>query len=553
MDYDLVIAGGGPAGSTVASLVKKYAPQLRVLLLEKAHFPRHHVGESLLAGASPVLREMGAYDAVNAYGFPEKLGASYVWGHERKTWGFEFEQVIANLVAQGKRVPELYTKGWQVRRGEYDHLLLKHAAEMGAEVREGAAVRGVLRDSSGRVIGAEYRDDSGSHTVHASWFMDCTGQDALLGHELKLREYDENMNNYALFGYWQGGKWKVEYLGHPNLTRIFIATTPRGWIWYIPVKHDIISVGFVTHRQTLKNHRLSIRDLYREEIAACPEISGLLDGAKLVRIAPDQAHDIVAIQDWSYTSKQMVGDGWAMAGDAAGFVDPILSSGVMLAHELGQKAAYTLNSCLSASSDAQIQAYWDFYQDTYRTYLQAYRDMATFWYSNNFSMESWWWTARRNLTHNDSTHNLSEREAFNRLASGYANRAESLSLFGSYPLHEAQKLVDGLFGTAETNVEAAQVSYGDKPLQLNPQARLSSGMYFFQGQIRTTRRIVVPATKQYLDLHPGEEMLVHLLDGAHTLDDLNNAANNMRGLAARMPVRSGTELVIQLDEIGALA
>lgn len=553
MHYDLVIAGGGPTGSTIASLVKKYAPQLRVLLLEKAHFPRHHVGESLLAGASPVLRETGAYDAVNAYGFPEKLGATYVWGHERKAWGFEFDQIVAHLASQGKRVPELYTKGWQVRRGEYDHILLKHAAEMGADVREGALVRRVLRNDNGRVIGAEFRDDSGTHTVHCSWFMDCTGQDALLGHELKLREYDENMNNYALFGYWQGAKWKVEYVGHPNLTRIFIATTPRGWIWYIPVKADTISVGFVTHRQTLKNHRQSVHDLYLEEIAACPEIGGLLDDARLVHIAPDQEHDIVAIQDWSYTSKQMVGDGWALAGDAAGFVDPILSSGVMLAHELGQKAAYTINSCLNASSDAQIQTYWNFYQDTYRTYLQAYRDMATFWYTNNFSMESWWWEARRNLTRSDSTHKLDERDSFNRLASGYANRAESLSLFGSYPLHEAQKLVDGLFGKAASDVEAAQVRYGDKPLQLNPQARLSSGMYFFQGQIRTTRRIVAPGEKQYLDLHPGEEMLVRLIDGSHTLDEINHAANNMRGLAARMPVRSGTELVIQLDEIGALA
>jgi hypothetical protein len=361
------------------------------------------------------------------------------------------------------------------------------------------------------------------------------------------------MNNYALFGYWRGGQWKVEYLGHPNLTRIFIATTPRGWIWYIPVSQEIISVGFVTHRQTLKSHRVNVRELYLQEIEACPEIDGLLDGAKLIRLMPDQAHDIVAIQDWSYTSKQMAGDGWAMAGDAAGFVDPILSSGVMLAHELGQKAAYTINSSLSASNDAQIKAYWDFYQDTYRTYLQAYRDMATFWYSNNFSMESWWWEARRNLTTTNSTFDLNERESFNRIASGYANRAESLSLFGSYPLHEAQKLVDGLFGKVDADVQAAEARYADRPLQLNPKAHMSSGMYFFQGMIRTTRRIAVPDSKNYLDLHPGEEILVRLLDGAHTLDDLNRAADNVRGMAARMPVRSGTELVIQLEEIGALA
>ena len=117
----------------------------------------------------------------------------------------------------------------------------------------------------------------------------------------------------------------------------------------------------------------------------------------------------------------MSGPGWAIAGDAAGFLDPVLSSGVMLAHELGQKAAYTLNSAFGANSDEEVRSYWQFYEETYRTYLKAYRDMASFWYSNNFSMESWFWQARRTLAQNDSEINLSDREAFHRIASGYAN------------------------------------------------------------------------------------------------------------------------------------
>lgn len=550
--FDLIIAGGGPAGSTVASLLKKYAPHLRVLILEKARFPRHHVGESLLAGATPVLKEMGFYDIINNYDFPEKLGAAYVWGRQREPWGFTFDQVIAHLLAQGKTLPDVYTKGWQVRRGEYDHLLLKHAGGMGAEVREGAAVRRVLRADNGRVTGVEYRDDQGLHTVSSAWFMDCTGQDALLGHELKLRDYDERMNNYALFGYWTNVNWKTEYLGFTHLTRIFIATSPRGWIWNIPVRSSVLSVGFVTHRQTLKEQRGNPRQIYLEEIAACPEVAALLDGAEMIRIAPDQPGDVVAIQDWSYTSRQMFGDGWAMAGDAAGFVDPILSSGVMLAHELGQKAAYTLNSMFSSSSDAQIQAYWQFYQDTYRTYLRAYRDMASFWYTNNFSMPSWWWEARRSLDGSDLDFNLKDEEAFNRLASGYANRAESLSLFGSYPLHEAVKLADGLFGKVGGD-DPTGAKYAGRVLKLVPGARVGSGMYFFQGAIRGTRRISVSGSSRYLDLHPGEEMLVNLFDGQHTVDDLNRAAASMRALEQRMPVRSGIELLTQLDEIGALA
>ncbi len=142
--YDVVVVGGGPAGSTTAALTRRYAPHLRILLLERAHFPRHHVGESLLAGASPVLEEMGAYDKVARAGFLEKLGATFIWGHGRAPWGFEFDDLISQLVAQGWRLPQLYTRAWQVRRAEYDQLLLEHAASLGVEVRQGAQVTRVL-------------------------------------------------------------------------------------------------------------------------------------------------------------------------------------------------------------------------------------------------------------------------------------------------------------------------------------------------------------------------------------------------------------------------
>ncbi len=550
--YDVVVAGGGPAGSTVATLVKLYSPHLRVLVLEKARFPRHHIGESLLAGGTPVLREMGVYEKVNGFGFPEKLGATYVWGRDRKPWGFEFDQVVAHLVAQGKTLPELYTKGWQVTRGEYDQLLLENATAKDVEVRQGARVhRAIMDRASGRVTGVEFEDDQGFHKVSCTWLMDCTGQDALLGRTLKLREYDPRMNNYALWGYWKNAKWKIEYLGHPHLTRIFVASTPRGWIWYIPASRDVVSVGFVTHRQTLKEMSVRPEQLYREELNACAEIEGLLEGAHLVRIAPDQKRDVCVIQDWSYNSRQMSGPGWALAGDAAGFVDPILSAGVMLAHELGQKAAYAINSSFQASSDAQVCSYWDFYQDTCQTYLQAYRDMAAFWYSNNFTMESWWWEAQRTLAQQESSVNLTDREAFNRLASGYANRAESISLFGSYPLHEAQQLVDGLFGVSSN--QTARANLADHQPRLSDKARVTDGMYFYQGFVRKTRRVINCENRRYLDLHPAEEVLLRMMDGQHTLADVNRAAEDIGALNTRLPVRSGTDLVVQLDGIGALA
>ncbi len=550
LHYDVVIAGGGPAGSAVGSLIKRYSPHLKVLLLEKAQFPRHHVGESMLAGATPVLHDMGVFDKIDKHGFVEKLGATYIWGRDREPWGFEFDELLKKLTLQGEPLPRLYYKAWQVRRAEYDHILLNHTAEWGVEVHQGARVTRILREQNGeRVTGVEYQDQQGTHTVASTWLIDCTGQDALLGREMKLQEYDHHVNNYALWGYWKGAKWKFEYLGHPNLTRILVTTSPRGWLWYIPIDTDVVSIGFVTHRQTLKQMQGGPEKLYREEIAACPEIQELLEGASLVRIAPDQTRDVCAIQDWGYTNRKMSGPGWATAGDAAGFVDPILSSGTMLALELGQKAAYTINSSFTASSDKLIEAYWNFYDETYHTVLQAYREMARFWYSNNFSMESWWWNAHRLVSQQDSAVQLTSREAYTRLAFGYATRAESLCLFGSYPLEEAQHLVDGLFGQS-FDKSATIAQYSHRSLQLRDDARLTHGLYYFGGQVRRTQR-VVSGNKSYLDLHPAEEHVVHLLDGTHTLSDLDATVAQLRDQDIRR-VRSSIELLTQLDTIGAL-
>jgi flavin-dependent dehydrogenase len=557
MQADVVVIGGGPAGSTVSAIIKRYSPGLRVLLLEKSAFPRHHVGESLLAAGSPVLHEMGAYDKINTYGFVEKLGASYVWGRDRRPWGFEFDKLISQLVAEGRRLPELYIKGWHVRRAEYDLVLLMTAAERGVEVRTEARVNDVLvDDATGRVTGVMYSDQFGSHTVQSSWVLDCSGQDGMLGRKFKLRQYDDRMNNYALWGYWRGARWQKEYVGHPNLARIFVATTPLGWIWYIPVHRNVISVGFVTQRQILKQKlkdgAQNPEQLYLEELKNCPEIKGLLDRAHMIRLSPDQSQDVCVIQDWSYDSRQVAGPGWAMVGDAAGFVDPILSSGVMLAHELGQKAAYTINSTFSSASDNEIESYWNFYQDTYQTYLRAYRDMAAFWYANNFSMESWWWEARRTVRNADSSVDMSDPEAFMRVASGYANRAESLSLFGSYPLHEAAELVDGLFGKAGTR-KAPDRDYGERPIRLQAGAKLVEGYYFFTGYLRKTRRVVNSDTAHYVDLHPGEDFLIDMLDGKHTLGELNQLVERVHDLDGRLPLRTGTELLVQLDNIGVIA
>jgi hypothetical protein len=341
-------------------------------------------------------------------------------------------------------------------------------------------------------------------------------------------------------------------MGHRHFTRIFLATSPNGWIWCIPASETILSIGLVTTREVLNRARANPADLYRSEIEGCPEIAAILKGASITRLTPDQKNPLYAIQDWAYTSRQMHGAGWAMSGDAAGFVDPILSSGVMIAHEMGQKAAYTINSAFRAGTDAAVDAYWQFYQNTYHTYLNAYSSMAEFWYGNNFLMESWWWEAQRTVQREDSALDLKASSAFMLLASGYANRAESLSLFGSYPLEEAQALVNGLFGIPHEQVDI-QSDYAARPLRLSDSMTLTDGLYYFQGYVRKTRRVTNTQSGRYIDLHPAEDVLLRLFDGQHTLSDLNGMVEDIRSRGNPMPIRNGIDLLVQLDQIGVLA
>jgi flavin-dependent dehydrogenase len=493
---------------------------------------------------------MEVYDKIDGFGFPEKLGATFIWGHSREPWGFEFSEVGTQLERKGVALPKYFTKGWQVTRHDYDKILLDHAREFGVEVKEGCRATKPLQDLNGAMAGLEYVEEGTTHSVEGGWIMDCSGQDGWLANRFNLRMYDKRMNNLAVYGYWQDAKWKFEYVGHPNLTRIFVVSTPRGWLWYIPVRENVISVGFVTHTTLYRERELRPREAYWQEIKECSEIAELLDGAKLVRLTPDQKQDILTIRDWSYVCRQLYGPGWALAGDAGAFVDPVLSSGVLLAHQVGQKAAYTINSRFSMGPITET-GLWDFYQSTVLQMVKAYHEMVAFWYSSNKSIESWWWEAKRLLMSPD---NVFDRQAFVLAASGYANRLESLSLFGSYEYDEAKDICDGLFEGEWGEEEPLREQYAGRPLKLNDQVVFGDGQHFFKGFVRPTDRIVNRTTGRYLDLRPIELDLMTQLDGQFTLADLEaywqmkSEIDESYLFRSRQPL----ELIHQLNEIGVL-
>lgn len=411
---DCVVLGGGPAGSTFAGILRKYAPGLAVTVLEKEHFPRWHIGESTIPVANAVFRDLEVYDALERSTFVKKMGITFVWGRDRTPWDADYLELerrvsggepgreIINVVGQdfskllgrSSRRDTPFT-AFNVRRAEFDKMLLDQARAFGADVREGTRVTKVLRDAGGRVEAVRWENDKGQEgTIATPFVLDATGLVSLMTRGKRVR--DPNMNNFAVHGYFAGATWKVMFNNTKERTNVLIASTDRGWIWYFPVEADMMSVGVVTNTAHFKD-RLQSVDLdtfFWEMIRACPEVHTLLEGARLRDDVLPNGARIAACRDWSSWAEDPVGDGWAAAGDAALFVDPILSTGVTLAVQSAHRAAYTFNT-VKNHPELSERALWRAYADYARGEAGSFLRLARYFYGNNRAAESWWWEAQR--------------------------------------------------------------------------------------------------------------------------------------------------------------
>ena len=399
-DYDVVVIGGGPAGSTVATLLSQWGR--RVLLLEKEHFPRHHIGESLLPLASRVMQRLGVLDKVEQANFVHKLGATYVWGKTRQPWTISFSEMIDDT-----------THAYQVERAHFDTLLLEHSRECGARVQEGCRVTQALHED-GRVTGVRYVDETGALQVVSSRFcVDASGQGAILGRSMRFRRFNRPLRNIALYAYFRGGKPLVEYvhdLSPQSQGNIFVVTVDIGWIWYIPLGDTLFSVGLVTDASLAQGiNQEGRRKFYLDTLAATPEISFLLRDAHI------ESESLYTQSDWSYICRSFQGPGYLLVGDAACFVDPILSTGVTLAMDGGLQAALAINTALS---DPQLTNWvMNWYEEQYRGKFQSFLQMAVHWYKGHRNQDAWFWQAKQLM---DSSSNLSIRQAFILLTAGFA-------------------------------------------------------------------------------------------------------------------------------------
>lgn len=399
-DYDVVVIGGGPAGSTVATLLSQWGRG--VLLLEKEHFPRHHIGESLLPLASRVMERLGVLDKVERAKFVHKLGATYVWGKTRQPWTISFSEMIDDTI-----------HAYQVERARFDTLLLEHSRECGARVQEGCRVTEVLHED-GRVTGVRYLDEAGVlHTVSSQFCVDASGQGAIIGRSMRFRRFNRPLRNIALYAYFRGGKPVVEFvhdLSPQSKGNIFVVAVDIGWIWYIPLGDTLFSVGLVTDASLAQGiNQAGRRKFYLDTLATTPEISFLLREARM------ESDSLYTQSDWSYICRSFQGPGYLLVGDAACFVDPILSTGVTLAMDGGLQAALTINTVLS---DPQLTNWaMNWYEEQYRGKFQSFLQMAVHWYKGHRNQDAWFWQAKQLL---DSSSNLSIRQAFILLTAGFA-------------------------------------------------------------------------------------------------------------------------------------
>jgi len=402
--FDLIVIGGGPAGSTLATFVAMQG--YRVLLLERERFPRYQIGESLLPATIHGIGVMlGVRGELEQAGFTRKLGGVFRWGLNPSPWNFTF--------GSSEALPEGVNYAYQVERSKFDEILLRNAQRRGADVREGHSVTRLLSDDA-RVTGVEFTDHHGQvRKAHARFVADASGNTTLTARQVGVREYSKFFQNVALFCYFENGK----RLPAPNSGNILSAAFDEGWFWYIPLSPALTSVGAVVAKQHAKILKDGHQQAMQRFIAKCPLIQEYLEGATRVTAGPYGQFRVR--KDYSYSNTRFWMPGAVLVGDAACFIDPVFSSGVHLATYSALLAARAVNTVLRG--DLPEAACFDEFERRYRREFSNFYEFLVAFYDFNQDEDSYFWKARTIL-------NTAEKgnEAFVRLVAGVSGSGERL-------------------------------------------------------------------------------------------------------------------------------
>jgi len=335
LSTDVVVIGGGPGGSTASTLIAQSGR--RVQLFERERFPRFHIGESLIPETYWVLKRLNMLDKMKHSRFVKKYSVQFVSQNGRLSAPFYFMD----------HKPHECSQTWQVLRSEFDQMMLENAREHGVEVHEGVRVLEVLFEGE-RAVGVRVMDDAGEvREVRAQVVVDASGQSSLISNRFKLRVPDEKLKKGALWTYYEGA-YRDEGKDE-GATLVLQTQGKKGWFWYIPLHNNIVSVGIVAAFDYLFDKaRGDHETIYNEELERCPAVKERV-------VIGRRAAGYFATKDYSYRASRCSGDGWVLVGDAFGFLDPLYSSGVLLALKSGQMAADAVVAALAAGDVSQAR------------------------------------------------------------------------------------------------------------------------------------------------------------------------------------------------------
>ena len=355
--YDVAIIGGGPAGSTAAALLAQAGR--RVILFEREKFPRFHIGESLLPFSMKAFTRLGLHEKFSRAGFIKKYGGEIIGACSENGTKFYFKDGYRSQTDHA----------YQVTRGDFDKVLLDHARESGAHVHEQTAVDGIDFSHDGIQLGV--RSDGSFRSVRARYLVDASGRNSVLGRQFKIKKTYDHLQKLSIFAHYEG-VWRRD--GIDGTLTVLVRAVDR-WFWLIPVTAERTSVGMVLDSETFRKSKVTAEDFLEQALAEQPTIAKRMTNARRVTKVYLEA-------DFSYRSARLYGDRWLLAGDAAGFIDPIFSSGVFLAVFSGEKCADVLNEVLDRPRKAK--RLFARYERSVNRAMNVYLRFVNAWYTKEF-------------------------------------------------------------------------------------------------------------------------------------------------------------------------
>jgi flavin-dependent dehydrogenase len=355
--YDIAIIGGGPAGSTAAALLARAGR--RVIVFEREKFPRFHIGESLLPFSMQAFTRLGLHEKFLRAGFIKKYGGEIIGACCDTGTKFYFKDGYRSQTDHA----------YQVTRGDFDKMLLDHATESGAEVHEQTTVDGI--DFSHDGVDLTIKSNGSSHSIRACYVVDASGRTSLLARQFKIKKTYDHLHKLSIFAHYEG-VWRPN--GIDGTLTVLVRAIDR-WFWLIPLSDERTSVGVVLDSETFRKSKLSAEDFLQQALAEQPTIAKRMRHARRVSKVYVEA-------DFSYRSTCLYGDRWLLTGDAAGFIDPIFSSGVFLAVFSGEKCADVLNEVLDCPSKAKRS--FARYERSVNRAMDVYLRFVNAWYTKEF-------------------------------------------------------------------------------------------------------------------------------------------------------------------------